>query len=162
MNRPYIRYIYSYRTVRYCQNLYYRSKGKHGPNRTNTVDRILPFYREKGGPGFKFRSNCVFCFLPRLLMCAFPLQHCISDLHWRFVKHNIRTVKYCENMSQNGPLGQIYLAIPQPFAPYHFYRVYGPQPLGYCYALYQRTAPYNRTLYRVPYWHKTDIDPVLK
>ena len=75
--RPYSR-IHGTLTVRYGPRPYYKGKARlkerYGSNCTSTVDRVLPFCREKGGQGLIPGQGCILFFTP-FFLCAFSLDN---------------------------------------------------------------------------------------
>jgi hypothetical protein len=78
---PYFHFWTVY-TVRYGPKLYLRSKENYGPNRSSTDDRILPFCREKRGPGFSSGSEPHLLFYPNFFVLLFirAFQSYIGDM----------------------------------------------------------------------------------
>jgi len=90
-------------TVRYGPKLYYTVKEICSPNRTSTVDGILPFCRKKKVQDSIHGQNCVFCFFTIIVFVCFSslTEHFSSRLEICESQHLC-----CVKMSQNDPLMQ--------------------------------------------------------
>lgn len=121
-----------YGTITYgtVQNRTLQSKGRNGPNRTRTTDRIF----------LLFHSNSFGYFL---------LGQCFSILNWSYVS------KICGDRSQNDPLIKQNASF-QPFAPYcTLYRSLPWLLSKSCIntVLLHKTVPYSK-----PCWHNTGMN----